>query len=391
MRRLLIQFGLFLLVVSLSAQTRRVVPAAQWTFDHAPETISFRKQQAVFPIQWLAYKDGIDWYNPDGSLLQHQDRTAGDSIMVSPLGKFMGLMLVASGDEENSPRQVVSLRIFGEGGEPRFTHTQALGALEPLPAYQISDAGRLLAADRAAGICQEIDVQGVLWSESLAKYFPPTVKLLDTQVKRLGGLGKRLIAASLHQRGREDSLFTWLRAIDVGDSSRDGGLAGEMVHWTTIPASSYSFLELANGEQRMVYLLDELLAVEAYPWGTWTCKPVNPGTAFMITDSELLVINLGDGMVTARIRPYDLYQVSDALFIPGPDIFLVLRYEPFFRDGQLAYRNFELNGMEKNGRIIYRGSFGAWSPTLPHLYALSGQRFAIHLHNAVLLYEIVDG
>jgi hypothetical protein len=231
----------------------------------------------------------------------------------------------------------------------------------------------------------------VLHSERLADELPPEIWITQRRGLRVGGSGHLLSSATLYQPGRSDSLFSMLRYAGRDSRSTDKGFVGEIRTMETMPASPYTFVDILNEGKGSVLLLNELEVLESYDWSSWDIQPLDSRTAFVITDSELLVLNLGDGSVAARSRTYDLFEISDASYLSDAAIFLVLRSESFFReDGSPAFRNFELNGIDKSGRIVHRSSFGAWSPSLPEIHTLGGNRFAIHLHNAILVYDVSD-
>ena len=109
----------------------------------------------------------------------------------------------------------------------------------------------------------------------------------------------------------------------------------------------------------------------------------------MISPRDLHVVNLGDGAIMSSVHPVDMAHISDACYLQEWGLYLYLRYEPFFTEtGEQAYRKFELEGLERRGSIVHKSSFGAWTPTLPQIDVVAKDLFAIHMHNAVLLYRV---
>ncbi len=382
---------LWLFLPLLVHAAQKLEPAIQWTFSKAPQAIHFRHGEGKFPIQTLTYPDHVEWYAASGDLLRSVERTRGDSLFISPLGGYVGLQSMELSQEVLKPGRIYSYQIFDSTGNGILTHTVSIALGEHEPEVTLTEVGHLLIAQPSRGNLQEIAAEGTLFAEDLHAQLPEEIRILDLQGFRVGGTGHRLTAATFYQPGRSDSLFTWLRYTGGDTSSQTGGLPGRLRDLTTIPASPYSFLSIDTDSGPRAFLLNELEVIQGYDSGSWKVHPLGPGSAFVITDRDLLVVNLGDGSIAARHRPYDLFEVSDALFLMGPEIFLILRYEPFYREtGELAYRNFELQGMEKNGRIVHRSSFGTWSPVLPTLEDLGRNQFAIHLFNAILVYNVID-
>jgi len=367
----------------------RIIPAAQWTFDEAPERIMFRTREAGFPLRMLAYADSLVWFDRQGNREKAVLREAGDTLICSPQKNFMALMLETEQFTARAPAGVLSVRLFSRSGEALYTHSETFSLTGSDPRISLADNGNLLLGDAKHGHVREYAAEQLVWQDSLENYFPEGIDVLNSSVYRQGGAGARLVSADLRQLDRSDSLFVWLR---LGSDTTDlvqGGLPGKLKRLEIIPGSFYSLLEVTRDSSSILVLMDRLNQIASYPWSTWTMKHLNSKEVLLITHESFMVINLADGNIAAMVQPHDLYEVSDATYIPGPDIFLTLRGEPFFtREGQLAYRNFELDAQDKSGRLVYRGSFGAWSPELPTLETLDARRFAIHLHNAVLMYKI---
>jgi hypothetical protein len=389
MSRLIILLALAVVVQAQSTPTHRIQPVAQWTFKHAPQEIIFRDTEPGFPIQMLAFEDSLVWYNAAGHAVRTIARAAGDSLIISPHGRYFALVQETEQYTAREASGVLAVHVLDHDGERMYTHSEAFSLTSDDPRYALDDQGHLLLSDHGHGRLKEVFQDEIIWSQDLSTSFPENVRVLNARFVKQGGRGPRLLSADLYQYGRDDSLFVWLSLQRAKGKALQGGLAGELQRLEVLPNTTYTFLEVSKGQENSIYLLNGLEQLASYPWRAWDVKAINANSVFIVADDTFMVINLGDGRIEAQAGSYALYEVSDAAYLAGSDLFVTLRCEPFFREhGQLAYRNFELDAQDKAGRLVFKGTFGTWSPSLPRITPLSVDRFAVHLHNAVLLYAV---
>lgn len=344
-----------------------------------------------FPIRMLAFKDSLVWYNQAGHVEALVQRTTGDSLISSPADRFFGLVLETEQYTARSAQGVFAVSVMNQTGESVFTHSESFSLVEDDPVYGLVDDGHLLVSDARHGLIREVYEDEVKFKERVEDYFKDEIRVLRSSMTKQGGDGPLLVTADLLQYGRADSLFTWLRLGDPGPGATQGGLPGTLRRLEVLPGSNFSLLAVQNGQEHSLHILDGLSTLVSFPWNTWDYKYLGEDKVFLVSDDKFMVVNLGDGRIAAEASSYALYEVADAAYLPGVELFISLRCEPFFtEEGQLAYRNFELHSQDKAGRLLYRGSFGAWAPVLPSITPLTDDRFAVHLYNAVLIYKISD-
>jgi hypothetical protein len=136
-------------------------------------------------------------------------------------------------------------------------------------------------------------------------------------------------------------------------------------------------------------LFHRIDAIQTFAWGSWDIEKLASESVFIVSEADLNIVNLGDGHLISSVHPVDMSSISDACYLEEYGLFLYMRHSTFYtEEGILAYRDFELEGIERSGRIVHKSTFGSWSYQLPKIEAIGKDLFAIHLFNAVLLYRM---
>lgn len=329
-------------------------------------------------------------YNARGEEIRKIQRQDWDRFYLN--NSRTGFMLVHEQELMESPQQerLSSFQVFTAQGERDYTAVHKsdfnTGELE----YQLTD-------DRSIIITEH----GEPWL--LQMNGEDTLLYLETVKDRVEADCEPLVLAVNLESEKdmvtafgcipEDSLdvtSVQLRIWENGQvKSQLNEIPGELAGLRNIPQSDYYFLELDHGDESSLTLFNESDLLVTYPWKSWEIRALDQTQAFVISEKDFNVVNLGDGTVSVSYHPIELRGISDAAYMQDWGIFLYLRYVLFFdREGKQAFRNFVLEAVDHAGQLVHRSSFGTWSTVLPKVSPVGKDKFAIHIHNAVLLYEI---
>ncbi len=374
----------------VSAAVFQIQPYAQWTFDTPMEQIIYRQSGQGFPIKMMNTGTLIALYDSTGNLLREIPRDHGDQFILN--SNHTGFMLVQEHPSILSERQerLYSFQVFNSKGVREYTTVHAVDLIEGKLSYHFTDYGNILLTERGESWIIEIDDQDTLLNINNCQSDISGEGTPNALVGKLKLPNELVSAVSCLELGAGDSSFIELRLWnDARIIEGPLRIKGELQAIHSLPASDYYFLEVGHGADTELTLFNRSDSLTTFPWKSWKISPLGQQAVFVISDKDLNVINLGDGSVAASYHPIDLSTISDAIFLQEWGLFLYLRYEPFYRkDGRQAFRNFELEGVNKAGRIVHRSSFGTWSYSLPKIAQIGQDIFAIHIHNAVLMYSI---
>ncbi len=387
MRQILLILGCLTFIY---ADILHIKPYAQWTFDTPMESVIYRSNTQGFPIKYILTAHKISYYDSLGNRLREINRTPGDVFRINDhQSAFMLVQVQPSNDIEN-PQRLYSFQVYDYRGDPIYTvvHGSDLGAGELN--YKLTDYMSLMLTEQGEPWVLEIsDEDTLLYIESCLSQTHENCKT-NVIAAQMATRNELVTAASCMEPHKEDSLFLelrlWNQDVVQGNPIK---VPGRLESVESLSGTDYYFLEVFNGYSSSLTLYNRENALGLYPWKSWVIEPLGRDAAFVISESDLNVINLGDGSIVTSYHPIDMSTISDALYLQYWGLFLYIRYDPFFTEaGQQAYRNFELEGVNKTGRIAHRSSFGSWSLSLPKISQIGKDLFAIHIHNAVLLYRI---
>ncbi len=374
----------------LKADILHIIPYTQWTFNTPMERIIFRENSVGFPIYLTVGEDLITHYDSLGNKTREISRSAGDLFNInSNRSAFMLIQETESLFDERAER-MYSFQVFARNGNPEYTLTHGVDiGVGSLNYTLTNEKSILLTESNSAWVLEIKNEDTLLFIESglseNQKNCNPYV-LAD----KLKSRNEMVIASSCNMS--TDDLPLLLELQLWNSSNRLGELVtlpGRLNSLQSLPGTDYYFLEIDDGYESTLTLFNRDKTMGHYPWKSWEIRAIGHESAFVISEKDLNVVNLGDGSLFSSYHPIDLSTISDATYLPEWDIFLYLRYEPYYTDdGQQAYRNFELEGVDKTGRIAHRSSFGSWTRTLPKISRIGKDIFAIHIHNAVLLYRV---
>ncbi|NQV50310.1 MAG: hypothetical protein HQ507_07420 [Candidatus Marinimicrobia bacterium] len=374
----------------IRADIMRIIPYTQWTFDTPMEQIIFRENNAGFPIYLTIGRDLITHYDSLGIKTREISRTAGDLFQInSNHSAYMLLQEHESMQIENAER-LYSFQVFAASGRPQYTVTHGVDiAGGPLHYSLTNDMSILLTETNNAWVLEMKNEDTLLFIESgLSENQPECSPLI--LAAQLKARNEMVTASSCNIQAGDLPLLLELQMWNSNNRLGDlVTLSGKLKGLQSLPGTDYYFLEIDDGYESTLTLFNRDKIMGHYPWKFWEIRPLGREAAFVISENDLNVVNLGDGTLISSYHPIDLSTISDATYLPDWDLFLYLRYEPYFtEDGEQAYRNFELEGVTKTGRIAHRSSFGTWTHTLPKISRISKDLFAIHIHNAVLVYRL---
>lgn len=390
--RIFLQQILFVLIslCTLNADVLQVKPYAQWTFETAVEQIVFLESGPGYPIYMIRTEQYIRIFASDGEEIRKIERTEGDRFVLNP--DHSGFMLVHDQAIAESDREehLYSFQVYSSDGAPDYTSVYdadfSSGKLE----YQLTDKRSIILSER-----------GKPWLLELNE--DDTLLYIDSVIPdRAPDCNSYILAGKLMQ---EDELVTAASCIHADSSEklsvelniwtdkrkkhRTVRVEGELLGIHTVPESDYYFLELDHGDESSLTLFNRNRLITSYPWKTWEIRALDHEEVFIISETDLNVVNLGDGALSATHHPIELRGISDAAYIQELGVFFYLRYNLFFtKEGKQAFRNFVLEGVNRAGNIVHRSSFGTWSTILPRIAPVGRDKFAIHIHNAVLLYNM---
>ena len=385
---MLILFGLIQLA---QADVLHIVPHTQWTFNTPLEQVIFRSNTSGFPIIYTLTENKISYYDSLGNNVIDIDRTPQDIFKIShDLSHFMLIQQNESNDISD-PQLLYSFQVYDFQGNPKYTLVHAIpwGGGE-LNSSLTNHGSILLTQEDQPWILELSNEDTLLFLENLVPRDQDACEI-KLVVDQLVNRNEFISASSCISSGGMDTTSTinlhlWNHDKLLGDPVN---VPGRLVGLESIPGTDNYFLEIHDGYESMLTLFERDRIVGHYPWKTWEISPLGSKAAFVISEKDLNVVNLGDGSIISSYHPIDMSTISDAEYLHQWGLFLYIRYEPFFTEnGVQAYRKFELEGVSKTGQIAHRSSFGSWTTTLPKLSQIGKDLFAIHMHNAVLLYRI---
>ena len=385
---LLFLFGLLHLA---QADILHIVPYTQWTFNTPLEQVIYRSNTSGFPIMYTLTENKISYYDSLGNNVIDIERTPHDIFKISQdLSHFMLIQQNESMDLLD-PQLLYSFQVYDFLGNPKFTvvHGVPLGGGEL--SWRLTNHGSIiLTQDDQPWILELSNEDTLLFLENVLPLDQDDCEI-KLVVDQLVNRNEFISASSCISSGEVDTTSTinlhlWNHDKLLGDPVI---VPGRLVGLESIPGTDNYFLEIHDGYESVLTLFQRDRIVGHYPWKTWEISPLGSKAAFVISEKDLNVVNLGDGSIISSYHPIDMSTISDAEYLHQWGLFLYIRYEPFFTEnGVQAYRKFELEGVSKTGQIAHRSSFGSWTTTLPKLSQIGKDLFAIHMHNAVLLYRV---
>jgi len=380
------------MLTGVRADTLSVQPYAHWTFETAVEQIVFLESGPGYPIYMIRTEDEITLFDHEGEELRKIYRAEEDEFVIN--NARTGFMLVQNQPVAESDREehLYSFQVFNSQGAPDYTTIYKADYTNGELVYQLTDKRGIMLTEKGKPWLLELSGDDTLLyidsvqPEKIAECEPfvlaSTLKLDNEIITAATCLPKDSLDPTTVE------LRIWNGNVPLRESFRvDGELHGVQ----GIPGSDYFFLELDHGDESSLTLINRSKAITSYPWKSWEIRSLGQEEAFIISETDLNVINLGDGALSATYHPIELRGISDAAYMREWGIFLYLRYNLFFnRDGKQAFRNFVLEGVDRSGQLVHRSSFGTWSTILPKISPVGIDKFAIHIHNSVFLYEITD-
>lgn len=366
-------------------------PYAQWTFDTPIERVIYRADGSGFPIQTIVTTEYVRLYDSTGTYLNEiaRDETHDRVVFNSSGSRFMFVREEAS-ERIEAQQRLYSFRVFKPDGNPGYTLIQPVDLLGSDLDYHFTEEGTLILAEKNRPWIVEVGGEDTLAHYRGCEAGLDGVDRSEIRMAKLMGEGSVAVANACWQSETLDTVFTTLRLWERGESVGDAAeLPGIVSNIFPVEHSDYFFLELDNGLDRDLLLFHQDQALHAYPWSSWKISRLDKSSVFVISDQDFNVVSLGDGSVAASYHPIDMSTISDAIYLSEWDMFLYVRFESYFtKEGEQAFRRFELEGVSRAGRIVHRSSFGTWSYSLPKLDQVGKDLFAIHIHNAVLMYRI---
>ena len=374
----------------VNADVLRIKPYTQWTFDTPIEEVIFRSSGTGFPIYLIRTGEYVALYDTVGNQFRKLPISPRDVFEINENRSGFVLMQQQASIQADRQELLYSFQVFNSKGEPDFTTIHPVDVEGGKLSYQFTNQRTLLITEPGKPWLLEINAEDtLLFIESCIE--TPSQDCQPTVFAGKLNLPSEVItAASCADPEARDSISTeirlWNNNTVLGTPMH---YAGQLQNIQPLLGTDYYFLELDYGEGSSLTLFNRISPIGNFPWKTWQITPLGREAAFVITEKDFNIINLGDGSLAASFHPIDLSTISDAAFLPEWGTFLYIRYEPFFtKSGQQAYRKFELEGVNKTGRIVHKSSFGSWTTSLPKISVIGKDLFAIRIHNAVLLYRI---
>ena len=368
----------------------RIQPYTQWTFDTAVEQVVFLDSGPGYPIYMIRTENFVRIYDSRGEEIRKIARLEWDRFYLN--NSRTGFMLVHEQELLDTPHEekLSSFQVFTSDGERDYTAVHqsdfSTGDLQ----YQLTDDRSILITEQGKPwLLKQNAEDTLLFLESVESGIPSDCDPLVLAVNL--SRENELVTAtccippdSLIETSVRLKLWADDRIVDQLTP-----IQGELTGLRNIPDSDYYFLELAHGDESSLTLFNGSDPMVTYPWKSWEIRALDQTQAFVISETDFNVVNLGDGSVSVSYHPIELRGISDAAYMQDWGIFLYLRYVLFFtREGKQAFRNFILEGVDHSGQLVHRSSFGTWSTVLPKVSPVGKDKFAIHIHNSVLLYEI---
>ncbi len=388
LRYLLLFFGLLQLSF---ADVLHIEPYAQWTFDTPLEQVIFRSNTHGFPIEYTLTKDKISYYDSLGNHIIEIPRTEDDVFQISTEHSYFMLIQQNESILASNPQRLYSFQVYDYQGTPEYTLIHGVQLDEGKLNSTLTNRGSIiLTQDGQPWILELNNEDTLLFLESVVpsyQYDCEITLVMDQLVNR----NEFITASSCISNTEPDSsasidLYLWNHDKLLADPVN---IPGTLIGLEAIPGTDYYFLNISDGYESTLTLFNRETIMGHFPWNTWDISALGRHAAFVISEKDLNVVNLGDGSVISSFHPIDMSTISDAVYLPVWDLFLYIRYEPFFTEsGVQAYRHFVLEAVSKSGQIAYRSSLGSWSTSLPRISLIGKDLFAIHLFNAVLLYRV---
>ena len=387
-RYLLLLFGLLQLAW---ADVLHIEPYAQWTFNTPLEQVVYRSNTSGFPIMYTLTESKISYYDSLGNNVINIDRTAQDVFKINHDLSYFMLIQQNESIDILKPQRLYSFQVYDFEGNPEYTlvHGVPLGGGE-LNSSLTNQGSIVLTQEDQPWILELSHEDTLLFLENVVTQDRGECEI-KLVVDQLLNRNEFISAASCVSSGEGDStsiitLHLWNHDKLLSDPV---SVPGSLVGLESIPGTDNYFLDIHDGFASVLTLFDRERIVKHYPWKTWEIRSLGTKAAFVISEKDLNVVNLGDGSLISSYHPIDMSTISDAEYLHQWGLFLYIRYEPFYTEnGVQAYRKFELEGVSKTGQIAHRSSFGSWTTTLPKISQIGKDLFAIHMHNAVLLYRV---
>ncbi len=373
------------------ADVLHIEPYAQWTFDKALEQVIFRTNTSGFPIMYTLTESQISYYDSLGNKLFDIPRSSGDIFKINEDKSHFMLIQQTQSKEASNPQRLYSFQVYNFPGTPAYTivHGVDLGGAE-LNSVLTKHGSLLLSQEDQTWMLELSNEDTLIYLESVVPKSQDDC-VVNLRVDQLINRNEFITASSCISNAEFDSsssidLLLWNHNKLVKDPVN---IPGNLVGLEAVPGTDYYFLEIHDGYESALTLFNRDQVIGQFPWKTWEINSLGHEAAFIISEKDLNVVNLGDGSIISSYHPIDLSTISDADYLAHWGLFLYIRYEPFFTEaGVQAYRKFELEGVSKTGQIAHRSSFGSWTTSLPKLSQIGKDLFAIHMHNAVLLYRV---
>ena len=380
-------FGL--LQLSL-ADVLHILPYAQWTFDTPIERVIYRTNTNGFPIKYTLTPQEVTYYDSLGNT-EVIKRTAGDVFKISRDESHFMLVQQNESIMADNPQTFYSFSVYDYKGNPEYIMIHGVQVGGGNLNFFLTDQGSIVLTQKGQPwVMEKHDDETLLLIPSaipLDQKDCEVTLFIDQLIHR-----NEFITASTCD---DLNLPNSRASLDLHIWNHNKLLAepqnypGKLVGLEAIPGTDYYFLEIFDGYESALTLFNRENMMRQYPWKTWDISPLGRNAVFVVSEKDFNVINLGDGEIISSYHPIDIASVSDAVYLHNWSLFLYIRYEAFFTEaGEQAFRSLELEGVSKTGQIAHRSSFGSWTTTLPKISQIGKDLFAIHMHNAVLLYRI---
>ncbi|NQV42239.1 MAG: hypothetical protein HQ506_07800, partial [Candidatus Marinimicrobia bacterium] len=366
------------------ADVLHILPYTQWTFSTPLEQVIYRSNTSGFPIMYTVAENKISYFDSLGNNVMDMDRTPEDIFKINKDHSYFMLIQQNESNDISKAQRLYSFQVYDFQGNPEYTLVHGIPVGEGRLNSQLTNQGSiLLTQEDKPWILELSNEDTLLYLENVVPgdQEDGKIKLL---VDQLANRNEFVSASTYTKRGESDSpskidLHLWHHDKLISDPVN---IPGRLVGLESIPGTDYYFLEIHDGYESRLTLFDRDRVVGNFPWMTWDIRSLGAKAAFVISESDLNVVNLGDASIISSYHPIDMSTISDAEYLHNWGLFLYIRYEPYFtEDGVQAYRKFELEGVSKTGQIAHRSSFGSWTTTLPKLSQIGKDLFAIHMHN----------
>jgi len=393
MTNTLYRFAITILILvstqqAVLADALTIKPYAQWTFDTPIEQIIYRPTGTGFPIKLILTEAEITLYDSTGNHIRAVSRAAADKFVINHNQSGFMLVQVNPSNLIDHEEILYSFQVYDIQGRPEYTLVQRVTNPDGILNYQFTSEKSILLTEKGRPYIIELYNENTLLEVPSCQSGSSKSDEVFTLATKLKHANEMITAVSCS--ANIDSSSTEIRLWN-----HDQGLgspvfqSGRLIELNPLPKTDYYFMELEKGTGTSLSLFNRTQLIGTFPWQSWKIQKVNQQFAFIISEKDFNIVNLGDGSIVSTYHPIDLSSISDAIFLPEWGIYLYLRYEPYFREnGRQAFRNFQLEGVDKTGRIIHRSSFGTWTYSLPKIASIGKDLFGIHIHNAVLMYGI---